>query len=136
MSNYMKTVNQTKVTPDLLGEALELDAAMPPDGRHSFAVSTIELFELLKRKRVGADPIDLCIAITFRLEALARLHNDEVLSAWVLTGRDQGMVYVKADLVEAAAGEPLIENVEGKAAFDVEKFRIRVLANARVRGSA
>jgi hypothetical protein len=66
---------------------------------------------------------------------LARLQKDQVLRGWTMPGTEAGMDYIHADLLKAAAEEPLIER-RGQAVFDVRSFRDRVLANAQVRGNA
>jgi hypothetical protein len=53
-----------------------------------------------------------------------------------MPGSQPGMHYIHADLVKAAAEEPIIEDGAGQAAFDVESFQRRVLANAKTRGQA
>lgn len=96
----------------------------------------MHLFELLNRKGFGADTGALAVAINFRLEALARLLADDRLRGWSMPGTKPGMDFIHADLIKAAADEPVIEDAAGQAAFDAENFRRRVLANAGTRGQA
>ena len=132
--SFLDRANRTRVTADLLGEVLEMHAAMSPEDRPVFEARAVRLFQLLEKKGVK-DTGELAIAIDFRLMALARLQKDDALRGWTMPGTEKGMDYIHADLVKAAAEEPLIDH-KGKAVFDVQSFRNRVLANAQMRGSA
>lgn len=136
MKTFLDRVNRTKVTATLLGEVLELHAAMPAKDRMVFEVRAIRLFELLDKKGLGNDGGDLAMAINFRLTALAKLHDEAALRAWTMAGKERGMNYVSADLLAAAAEEPLVEDAQGDATFDIESFRRRVLSRASAEGTA
>ena len=138
MSEHLGRINREEVTPELLGEVLALYARMEPEDRRVFEARMFRLFELLRERRLGGAESDLAIAIEFRLEALAALQGDHALSAWTLPGRQggDGADYVHADLVKAAAEEPLIETGTGRPRFDLASFRERVLASAGPRGNA
>ncbi len=90
----------------------------------------------MKDRREPGDHGTLAFAIQLRLEALARLHDDRGLRAWTLRGDEEGMDYVHADVVRAAAAEPLVALNEHEVGFAPESFRTRVLASAETRGSA
>jgi hypothetical protein len=79
MPNFLEQVNRTVVSAELLGEAIKMHAAMPAEDRPVFEVRAIRLFELLDKKKLGKDRAALALAIDFRLTALARLHDKEVL---------------------------------------------------------
>jgi hypothetical protein len=135
--NFLKRANRTKVSPELLGEILQMHSEMTPEDRKVFEVRTIRIFELLKSKGLHADKIaTLAMAIDFRLTALARLQLDAGLRGWSLPGLEPGAISIPFDVLKAAAEEPLIENDEKQAAFDVEGFRRRVLRNAEAAGQA
>jgi hypothetical protein len=136
MSSFLRQVNRTAVSAELLGEVLKMHAEMPAEDRPVFEARAVRLFELLDRKGLDRNRGSLAIAIDFRLTALARLHSDKILRGWSMPGTEPGMDYVHGDLVKAAAEEPLIEDAQGQATFDVESFRRRVLANADTRGRA
>jgi hypothetical protein len=53
-----------------------------------------------------------------------------------MPGNEPGEEFIHADLVQAAAEEPVIEDVAGQVAFDPKSFRRRLLANAETRGRA
>ena len=46
------------------------------------------------------------------------------------------MDYIHVDLLKAAAEEPLIEDAQQQAAFDVDGFEKRMLFLAKMRGGA
>jgi hypothetical protein len=135
-NSFLKRVNCTRVSAELLGEVMEMHAGLSPEDRTVFEVRAIRMFELLDSKGLGKDRADLAMAIDFRLSALARMQKDKVLRGWTMPGAEAGMDYIHADLLKAAAEEPLIEDSKGQAVFDVQKFRNRVLANAQMRGNA
>ena len=119
--------NRTPVSPQLLGEAMEMYAGMPHETRLR------RLFDFLRdRGFTGARHGDLAVAINFRLTALARLVPSYAESGWTLPGQD-GAIPLPADvLVEAAAEQALVEDVDG-VAFDVDGFARRVLQLAEAR---
>ncbi len=53
--SILDQVNRTAVSADLLGEVLELHAAMPAEDRPVFEVRAVRLFELLDRKGLRED---------------------------------------------------------------------------------
>ena len=136
MSNILDDVNRTKVSAELLGEVLKMHAALPPEDRGVFEVRAIRLFELLDSKNLNEDRGLLSMAIDFRLTALARLEHDAALRGWSLPGTEPGMISISFDVLKAVAEEPLIENAEQQAAFDLDSFRRRVLTNAETVGRA
>ena len=50
MSSYLKGVNQTKVTADLLLQVVQMHTAMAPEDRGVFEARAFGIFELLKSK--------------------------------------------------------------------------------------
>jgi hypothetical protein len=136
MTSFLERVNRTSVSASLLGEVIEMHSAMSAEDRPVFEVRVIRLFELLDRKGLTQDRGALATAIDFRLTALARLQSDDPVRGWSMPGGEPGVQFIHADLVKAAAEEPMIEDAAGQAAFDAESFRRRVLANAEARGHA
>lgn len=136
MSNFVERAMRTPVSPDLLAAAMEAIAELPQDQRRSFEGRAFRLFRLLEERDEGDDAALFAFVIQLRLEALARLHDDRGLRAWTLPGDAEGADYIHADVVAAAAVEPLIEIDEHTVGFDAESFRARVLADAAVRGHA
>jgi len=136
VSEFMDRVNETKVTGALLGEVVRLHANMPPEDRPDFEARAIRMFELLDKKGLREERGVLASAIDFRLTALAKLQGDPALRAWTMAGKDEGADYIHADLLEAAAAEPLVEDQQGQASFDPNSFRRRVLSITETKGSA
>lgn len=134
--DFLKKVNRTPVTSDLLADALELHASMVPEDRDVYEARMFKLFQYLDDKGLQKKRGELAMAIDFRLTALARLQSDQALRGWTLPGTEAGMDYIHADLLKAAADEPVIEDEQKQAAFDVESFRRRVLGIAETRGQA
>ena len=86
-------------------------------------------FKMLHEKDLpGEDEPELVLAISFRLQALARvgLQGHPQLRGWSMPGHEPGMVFAHRELFEAAAAEPLVE-VEGKAVFEPKSFFRRLL---------
>lgn len=137
MSNYLETVNRTKVSAELLGEVLKMHADMPAKDRPVFEVRAIRLFEFLDNKGLGGkDRKMLAVAIDFRVTALARLQKDAGLRAWSMPGQEPGVVSISFDMLRAAADEPLVEDAAGQAAFDLDSFKRRLLAITDADGRA
>jgi len=137
VGRYLASVNRTKVKPELLIEVLRMHAAMAPEDRGVFEARIVRVFELLKRRGLRGPKItSVATAIDFRLTALARLEHDAALRGWSVPRQQPGVSSISIEAMTAAAEEPLIEDAEGKAAFDAGRFRRRVLANAQPEGRA
>lgn len=136
MSSFLDRAMATSVAPDLLAEAMEVIAELPADQRSSFEGRAFRLFQLLEERDEAEDAALTAFVIQLRLEALARLHDDRGLRAWTLPGDAEGADYIHADVVAAAAVEPLKAIDDHTVGFDPKSFRTRVLADAAVRGHA
>jgi hypothetical protein len=136
MAGYLDSVNRTKVSPEPLVEVAQMHAEMAPEDRPVFEARAFRMFELLKGKGFRPNRIAaLATAIDFRLTALARLEHDAALRGWSIR-REDGVSSISVDALKAAAIEPLIKSADGKAAFDTESFRRRVLTAAAPEGRA
>lgn len=136
-SSFLAQVNRTKVPADVLALMLERHADMEADRRGVFESRAFELFELLKERGYsGKRHSDLALAITFRLEALARIVAGDEARGWTLPGTERGQTFVHADLLRAAVEEPLIEGTEHRVTFNPDSFRERVLRHAKAEGRA
>src|SRR5215469_3393391 len=120
MSSFLEEANCATVTAELLGEVLEMHAAMPAEDRGVFEARAVRLFKLLDRKGLGDKRATLAMAIDFRLQALARLQMDSALRGWSMRGDEPGKEYIHADMLKAAAEERIIENEAKQADFDAE----------------
>ena len=136
MTSFTKRAMATAIPADLLTAALEAFAEMPADDRQSYEARAFRIFQLLEEQEETGDRALITFVIQLRLEALARLHDDHGLRAWTLPGEEEGMDYIHADVVAAAAVEPLMAIDDRNTGFDAESFRARVLAGAAVRGNA
>jgi hypothetical protein len=135
--DFLKSVNSTTVTAEMLAEVLEMHAAMPAGDRGVYEARMFKMFDLLDQKGLRKERRQLAMAVDFRLTALARLQSDNALrGGWSLPGSEAGMDYIHHDLLKAAAEEPVIENTRREAAFDLESFQRRVLALTEARGQA
>lgn len=136
MSGFLRRVNRTKVSPDLIGEVMEMHANLPAEDRTAFEVRAIRMAQLLTDKGFsGRQHADMALAIEFRITALARLLQSRDVRGWSLPGEEQGQEYLHVDLLRAAATEPVIESADGQACFDPEAFRTSVLAFADPKGN-
>jgi hypothetical protein len=137
MGSYLDSVNRTKVKPELLVEVLQIVEAMAPEDRGVYEARAFRVVDLLKNKGLRTGRIvSLATAIDFRLTALERLDLDGGLRGWSVPRQEPGVSSLSIEAVKAAAEEPLIENAEGKAAFDAERFQRRILTNIQPDGRA
>lgn len=137
MSDVLKTVNKTKIEPNLLGDVMQMHADMPPEDRSSFEARAFRIFDLLNgRGYRGKKRAALSVAIDFRLTALARLIDARGGRGFTMPGREEGMDWVHADLVRCAAEEPVVEDEARQPAFDADRFEQRLLAICETQGEA
>lgn len=122
------------VDADLLCDVLEAVADLPANER-DFEGSTFTIMRLLTERDLPMGKRALvATAISFRLQALARLTTDGGGQGWVLPG-EPGCDFIHEELVRCAAEEPLIEH-DGEPAFDSQSFHRRLLSLAEMRGEA
>ena len=137
MPSFLDKVNRTMVAPELLGEAMQMHAEMPVEDRRVFEGRSVALFQMLTDKGFkGRRHVDLAIAIEFRLQALSRLVDAGATRGWTLPGDADGRTYLHADLVWAAAREPLVESADKQASFDSDGFSRRLLELTEAKGQA
>jgi hypothetical protein len=136
MAGYLDSVNRTKVSPELLGEVWAMQAAMSPKDRDLFDVRAIRLFELLAAKRLVGDENVLALAINCRLQALTAIAVHDNQRGWVFVDAAAGMPCIEADLMQAAAEEPVIEGLNHQAIFDATRFQRRMRRIAEAKGRA
>src|SRR5437660_10751904 len=90
--------------------ALEMIANLPEEDRKDMTGRALAVIRLLGEQGVDEDieaGSDLLMGVQFRLEALARLHDEPAYRAWSMNSGTPGMNYIHDDLVVAAAMEPL-----------------------------
>jgi hypothetical protein len=76
------------------------------------------------------------LTVTIRLMALDAVLDDGKVRGWMLPGSESEITYVHADLLRAAADEPIVEGPEGQPIFIAGSFRQRLLQIAASRGNA
>lgn len=139
MSDFAKfksDINRTIVTGQILGDVMLAYAAMPIAERGVFENRVDRVLDLLEEKGHGKNRGLLAMAIMVRLMALDAILGDERIESWTIPGTEPGMTYVHADLLSAAAEEPVLEDSRGEPVFNTENFRMRVLEIAGARGRA
>lgn len=137
MSEYLDEVNKTKVTAKLLAEVLEAFADMPSEQRTVYEARAFRMFTLLKAKGFGERKIAaLCIAIDFRLQALAQFRDDPAYRAWARPSTEPGADTIHYDLLRVAAVLPLQNDGPNRVRFDAETFRARLLSTSGTEGAA
>lgn len=133
----LKQINRIPVSSEMLEEALLRHSAMPAEKRSVFEARISVLIQFIEEKGFNGSRLsDLALAINFRLTALAHLVKGDQMHQWTLPGDERGQVLLHADMLKAAAKEPLIENAKGQAAFDSPAFAKHVLRVAEARGRA
>ena len=137
MSSFLDKVNRTMVAPELLGEAMQMRAETPVEDRRVFEARSLALYQMLAEKGFkGRRHADLAMAIEFRLQALSRLVDAGMTRGWTLPGDPNGRTYLHADVLWAAAREPLIESADKQASFDADGFSRRLLELTEAKGQA
>lgn len=125
--SFLDRINATRVSPELLGDAIQMHAAMPPEDRKVHELRILRLIELLDEKGFrDQQHKDLAIAIDFRLQALARAVADQEARGWTIPAPN-GAEFVHVDVLCVAAVEPMIEAGERHIAFDPVRFRAKLL---------
>ena len=137
MPSFLEKVNRTLVAPELLGEAMQMHAEMPVEDRRVFEGRSVALFQMLTDKGFkGRRHADLAMAIEFRLQALSRLIEAGITRGWTLPGGADGRTYLHADVLWAAAREPLIESADKQPSFDPDGFSRRLMELTQAKGQA
>jgi hypothetical protein len=132
MPRIVQRINNTKVSAADMAEALDTIAALPPEDRTDMAARTVCLIELFTEP--GRHEVSARVAaLVWRLEALTQLAARPEFKNWPLLPGDDGGTTIPPAVLEAAAGEPLIES-GGSLAFDADRFLKRLLAAATEEG--
>ena len=135
--DLVKKMNETAITPELLGAVSEMHLALPANEATDMASCVGHIFGLLTEKGYTQDECDLLsLAIYYRMVALAELIERGDTRGWTLPDAKPGAHSLDANLVQAAAEEPLIEGADGHPAFDKKNLQQRVLRIAGARGKA
>lgn len=138
VSDFVREAMTIKVHPDLMRKALRAHAEMAPTDRGDLTMqmlSTIKIVETLKRVK-KRDQSTLAHALHLRMTALARLSGRTEFNGYATGKTKDGAVYIRDDMIVAAAAAPLIAKDERTIEFDPDAiFRI-LLKNGRHDGTA
>jgi hypothetical protein len=129
MKTHLTAINRMKVAPALLRAGLALQRSMRADSWNAFAARGAALIESMSGERLKPENAGLCMALGFRIEALEHFRAHEISMAG--TRAEAEADYTEADLVAAAADEPLTLDSQGKAAFEPQRFRRRLLVGVK-----
>lgn len=132
----LRDLGKQPVPVELMVGALEAIERLPESERTDYESRVLAVIRLLhSRKYPDETRRELLLGIQYRLDALSLLTEHKAYQAWSMKGEAQGMDYVHADLLAAAAVEPLIVD-ERSARFDPEAFFVRVMKLSAMRGTA
>lgn len=124
------------VPVELMRTAMELIAELPEADRTDYTSRTLVVIRLLRDRNLPDNVRrEYLHGLLFRLEALTGIHNHKAYQAWSMKSGTPGMDYIHADLVEAAASEPLVID-DHTARFNPDAFFSAVLKIADARGNA
>ena len=125
-AEYIARINRVDVSSDDLLLLSKEVHHMPPEDRdwEGRAICAIRLF---------SDEEDKAIAVTARLEALARLIKSGNLPHWTRPVQEDGARLVAEPVFVAAANEPIMRSDEGHY-FNTDSFTNRVLEESDVEG--
>jgi hypothetical protein len=131
----LEGVANTPVPVELFEDALNAIADLTDEARNDPTGRMLAVIRVADRWRASnrQEKTRIVVSLNFRLEALAALSKQSAYRAWAMKSGTVGMDYIHADLVEAAAIEPLILTDE-EAHFDPTSFFERVLSISEARG--
>lgn len=116
---YLKHLNKAKVSKDDVLEFVRETSALPKEDRgfESFAISSIRLHP--------GNP-DKAEALMFRVQALARFLDGDLMKGWTHPEAADGARWTSEPVFAAAAVEPLVE-VNNQLTFEPTSFKRKVL---------
>jgi hypothetical protein len=137
LADVLERVNRVRVTAELLGVALHAQTGMLPRGRSPEEAAMLRIFQLLMNEGYRSGQLRMITTtIEFRLTALANLIASDGFPAWSVPRNAAHPAVITYEMLQAGADEPLIEDVDGQAAFRPESFLRRVLTNTGSNGYA
>ena len=135
-AEFKRRINEITVSPELLGEAMTMVAALPAADKSSFETRTTRVVELVEQKGWGEASCFVAMAITVRLMALDSVLDDRVVKEWQLPAAESGVSYVHHELLRVASEEPVLEGPHGQPVFAIAPFRTRLAATSAPKGRA
>ncbi len=137
MSNFDEfkhDINRTSVSPELLGEVIEMYTGLALEER-DFEARAIRVVKFLTERGYGRNCGLIAATIIIRLMALDAILADKQVQGWSLPGTEPGETYVHFALLKAAAQETVVAGSSGQPIFDAANFRQRVLQVAGTGGA-
>lgn len=138
ISDFVREAMTIKVHPDLMRKAMRAHAEMAPTDRGDLTMqilSTIKIVETLKRVK-KRDRSTLAHALHLRMTALARLSGRPEFNGYATGKTKDGAVYIRDDMIVAAASAPLIVKDERTIEFDPDAIFQMLLKDGRHDGNA
>lgn len=132
---FISEINALDVPPALLGEVMIMWAALSGEEWRDFDKKLERAVALVSRHDNSADAPMRAMATALRIMALDTIVEDPANRAW-LVGSDGGIKFVRGDLVNVAASQPLCAGAEGQPAFDRRAFHTRLMEIVSARGRA
>ncbi|QIQ86834.1 hypothetical protein [Erythrobacter sp.] len=134
MSKFSDKINAIEVDPEILEEVLGRISELAPEDR-GFVGSSITAVHVVNDLGLpDGERQDMCLALNFRLRALAKLISENGAAGWTMPGAD-GATFIHQEVIERAASQPLCEEGEDLF-FDPEEFSAGLLLNTEIGGSA
>ena len=137
-TGFVEEAMRIKVHPDLMRKAMRAHAEMAPEDRSDLTMqmlSTIKIVEALKRVK-KRDRSALAHALHLRMTALARLSERLEFNGYATGKTKDGAVYIRDEMIMAAASAPLIVKDERTIEFDPDAIFQMLLKDGRHDGSA
>lgn len=132
---FLREINALDVPPALLGAVMIMWAALPAEVWSDFDKRLEHVLELVSRHDHTTDAPMRAMAAALRIMALDTIIEDPANRAW-LVGTGDGLKFVRGDLVNVAASEPLHGGPEGQPAFNRQTFQARLMQAVAARGRA
>ena len=132
---FLREINVLDVPPALLGEVMIMWAALPAEVWRDFDKRLEHVLELVSRYDHTTDAPMRAMAVALRVMALDTIIEDPANRGW-LVGSGDGIKFVRADLVNIAASEPLRPGPQGHPAFNRQTFQARLMEVTVARGRA
>lgn len=132
---FLREINALDVPSALLGEVMIMWAALPAEVWGDFDKRLEHVLELVSRYDHTTDAPMRAMAVALRVMALDTIIEDPANRGW-LVGSADGIKYIRSDLVNVAASEPLHAGSQGQPAFDRQTFHTRLMETVAARGRA
>ena len=135
-ATFKSRINATPVSPELLGEVMSMIEKLLPAERNVFEARTARVAEFVEKKGFGEAAVFVAMAITVRLMALDSVLDDRLVKEWLLPAAESEVSYIRGDLLQVVAEEPVLEGPAGQPIFAIASFRERLTASAFPKGRA